>query len=77
MQIIDELTNGLFSFIFKKINIQSVRTQFYEYIKCAPHLRTEDGYGYALDISFGTAGFTLALARAFEKVCSCNMSDCT
>ena len=24
--------------------------------------------GYALDVSFGTAGFTLALARAFEKV---------
>lgn len=68
--LLEYFTTAL-SFTSKKVAIQSIRAAFYEFVKCAPHL-VIDGVeaGYALDVSFGTSGFTLALARAFEKVCS-------
>lgn len=54
------------------IAIQTIRSTFYEFVKCAPHLTTTNGSGYALDVSFGTLGYTLALARTFQKVRSVN-----
>lgn len=43
-------------------DVQSIRSRFYGFVQFAPD------NDVAVDISFGSVGFTLALARAFRTV---------
>lgn len=50
-------------------DIESIRTRFYGFMQFAPD------NDVAVDISFGSVGFTLALARAFRTAMSINLHE--
>ena len=62
--------------------MEGIRDRLYGFVLYSPKHLEGDQKGQpktdmALDISFGSSGYALVLARAFKKVNSCTLEECS